>query len=110
MEPSLDPTTPAPSDSPTIAPSNAPTHPPTMQPTAECPALLIEVNGFNDAISSNFDGLYTENGRLNGRPNWIVPQMSDDKNIFYNGDRWIINGANTDFYFHHRSVSHIAAI
>jgi len=88
------------------------TQSPTMNPTTECPALLVTVNkvmnGF--AHSDAYDGLYSADGWLNGRPSWDVPQISADKNIIYDGSQWVINGENTDSYLHHASVEHIAEI
>ena len=92
------PPTAAPSYSPSVAPSHAPTVPPTMAPTPNCPALLVTVNDASGFDAAEFDGLYTNNGKLNNESTWEVFQVPDDKNIFYDGTQWIINSFNGSLF------------
>ena len=57
--------------------------------------MFVTINGAVGFDAADFDGLYTSNGRQNGEPYWEYPQSPSDKNIIYDGSKWIINGLNT---------------
>jgi len=115
--PSVSPSS-LPINSPTSAPTTAPSISPTMNPTTHCPMVLVSVYRGPTGMSGfswRFDGLYTYNGQMNGKPHWEDLQYENDKNITYLGDdHWIIHAEGDSDYMerfdnnllHHFNTSH----
>ena len=59
----------------------------------------MDANGVFNA--TDFDGLYTyTHSQIHNRPQWKVLHTSNDKNIYYDGTRWVINGICDGFLYY----------